>query len=115
MEIVLDRKFLIKNSLKLLGRRGAKYLAFAMLAAMGIAIVELCISIIIQLLLISFGFLDSNYKIFNYQLPKLSIYTVGTCLIIVAIFRFLVQLSTTQTAAFLRDYVLLRLKKTLST
>ncbi len=107
----MDTKSLLKNSLILLGRRGVKYLCIAMLAAMGIAIVELCISIIIQLLLTSFGFFDSNYKIFNYQLPKLSIYIVSSFLIVIAIIRFSVQLTTTQTAAFLRDYVLLRLKK----
>ena len=107
----MDTKSLLKNSLNLLGRRGVKYLCIAMLAAMGIAIVELCISIIIQLLLTSFGFFDSNYKIFNYQLPKLSIYIVSSFLVLIAIVRFSVQLTTTQTAAFLRDYVLLRLKK----
>ncbi|APJ02977.1 ABC transporter ATP-binding protein [Silvanigrella aquatica] len=107
----MDSKSLIKSSIKLLGKRGIKYLFIATLAAIGIAIVELCISIIIQLLLSSFGFIGSNYKIFNYQLPQLSIYTVTAMLILVAIIRFCVQLTTTQTAAFLRDYVLLRLKK----
>lgn len=107
----MDTKAILKNSLNLLGRRGIKYLSFAIVAAMGIAVVELCISFIIQLLLTSFGFFNSNFKFFNYELPKLSIYFVSSLLIIVAVIRFSVQLTTTQTAAFLRDYVLLRLKK----
>lgn len=107
----MDTKSLLKNSFNLLGKRGIKYFLVAVLAAIGIAVVELCISIIIQLLLTSFGVFDSNYKIFNYQPPKLSIYIVSSFLIFIAFIRFSVQLTTTQTAAFLRDYVLLRLKK----
>ncbi|MBX9837914.1 ATP-binding cassette domain-containing protein [Silvanigrella sp.] len=107
----MDTKAILKNSLNLLGRRGVKYLCIAIIAAMGIALVELCISFIIQLLLTSFGFFDNKFKFFGYELPKLSIYFVSSALVIVAIIRFSVQLTTTQTAAFLRDYVLLRLKK----
>lgn len=105
------RKFIVQNSLNLLGNRGVKYLCFAMAAAIGIAVVELCISIIIQLLLGSFNFINSPNKIFNYELPKLSLNKVTLLLLVVASIRFAVQLTTTQTAAFLKDYVLLRLKR----
>lgn len=107
----MNTKLLLKKSVNLLGMRGIKYLVIAMFSAMGIAIVELCITVIIQLLLTSFNFIDSNYKIFNYQPPKMPIYLIAAFLVIVAILRFAVQLTTTQTAAFLKDYVLLRLKK----
>lgn len=105
------RNFVIQNSLVLLGRRGLKYLCCAMIAAIGIAIVELCISVIIQLLLGSFNFINTPNKFFGYELPILSINTVTMLLLIVAVIRFSVQLITTQTAAFLKDYTLLRLKK----
>lgn len=107
----MNRKIVLQNSITLLGKRGLKYLCFAILAAIGIAVVELSISIIIQLLLGSFNFISTPNKIFNYEIPKISLNKVTMLLLVVAIVRFGVQLTTTQTAAFLKDYILLKLKR----
>ncbi|WP_158996756.1 ATP-binding cassette domain-containing protein [Pigmentibacter ruber] len=107
----MNKKIVLQNSITLLGKRGLKYLCFAILAAIGIAVVELSISIIIQLLLGSFNFISTPNKIFNYEIPKISLNKVTILLLVVAIVRFAVQLTTTQTAAFLKDYILLKLKR----
>ncbi|WGL58967.1 ABC transporter ATP-binding protein [Pigmentibacter sp. JX0631] len=107
----MNRNLVLQNSITLLGKRGIKYLCFAILAAIGIAIVELSISIIIQLLLGSFDFISTPNKIFSYEIPRISLNKITLLLLVVAIVRFGVQLTTTQTAAFLKDHVLLKLKR----
>lgn len=101
------------NSIKLFGPKGVKWLIIGLVASIGIALVELSVSIVIQLLLVSFGFLSSQPKI-NYLkfLPlPLPIYIVTLILCVTAGIRFLVQLTSTQTAAFIRDYVSQRLRQ----
>ncbi|KAB8029225.1 ABC transporter ATP-binding protein [Fluviispira multicolorata] len=101
----------IKKSFKLLGKRGFKYILFAIFFATGIAIVELSMSFIIQLLLTSFGFVHVEYKIFDNEIPKFSIQIVSLSLVFISIVRFIVQLLTTQTAVFLREYIFLKLRQ----
>ncbi len=106
-------KYFFHNSIKLFGQRGIKWLCVGLIASVGIALVELSVSIVIQLLLVSFGFLSPQSRIgFLKLLPlPLPIHTVTFLLCFVAIVRFIVQLTSTQTAAFIRDYVSHRLRQ----
>ncbi|MES2615536.1 MAG: ABC transporter ATP-binding protein [Bdellovibrionota bacterium] len=106
-------KNFLRNSLKLLGPRGIKWLIVGLIASIGIALVELSVSVVIQLLLISFGFLSTSTRIGYLQFIHLPmpVYTVTIILCITAALRFTVQLTSTQTAAFIRDYVSHRLKQ----
>lgn len=107
-----SKKF-IQLSIKLLGPRGLKWIFIGLVASVGIALVELLVSIVIQLLLISFGFL-SNSQIIGYLrvLPQpLPIYLVTSLLCFTAVIRFIVQLTSTQTGVFVKDLVNYRLKQ----
>lgn len=105
------QKKLIMYSQKLLGTRGVLWILIVVMAAAGIAAVELCISIVLQLLLISLGFISTPVKILGHSAPIWSVQSVTILLSVVAVARFVVQLTTTQTASFMRDYVSHRLRK----
>ncbi|WP_186645585.1 ATP-binding cassette domain-containing protein [Fluviispira vulneris] len=107
----MKKIFLIKETVKLLGSRGIKYLIFAIFSSIGIAIIELSMSIIIQLLLISFGLLSVEVKVLSFSIPNISLLNISIILIVIAIIRFIVQLTTTQTASFLKEYLFLKLRR----
>ncbi|BBH52193.1 ATP-binding cassette domain-containing protein [Fluviispira sanaruensis] len=107
----MKKKILIKETIKLLGTRGVKYLIFAVVSSIVIAIIELSMSIIIQLLLISFGLLSEEVKFLTFSTPKISLLNISIILIVIAIIRFIVQLTTTQTASFLKEYIFLKLRR----
>jgi ABC-type multidrug transport system fused ATPase/permease subunit len=106
-------KYFFRDSIKLLGHRGIKWLIISIIASFGIALVELSVSIVIQLLLVSFGFLSNQSRIGYLKLLPLPmpIYIITTILCITAAVRFVVQLISTQASYFLHDHVSLRLKK----
>lgn len=105
------QRTLIKYSRQLFGDRGILWLLIVVTAAAGIAVVELCISIVLQLLLLSLGFISTPVKLMGYTMPIWPVYSVTILLSVVAVARFFVQLTTTQTASFMRDYVSHRLRK----
>ena len=106
-------KYLIKNSFRLLGKRGVFWFFMGTFSSIGISIVELSVSVVIQLLLMSFGFLttQSNLSYFKFISLPLPVYQVTILLCITALVRFFVQLISTQTATFLWEQVGLRLRQ----
>lgn len=106
-------KHIIQNFFRLLGRKGLKWLVIGLIASLGIALVELTVSIVIQLLLVSFGFISKSggMKVLSFLPSDIPIYQVTLVLCLTAAIRFVVQLASTQTAGFLKEYINHRLKQ----
>ena len=58
---------MILQSFRLFGGRGLKWLLVGLLASIGIAFVELAVSLIIQLLIVSLGFLNTPPRIAGFS------------------------------------------------
>ncbi len=100
------------NFFHLLGPVGFRWFLISLASSFGIAIIELSLSAVIQLLLISFGILPQPQTIFYTKfIPHISILFVISILLPIAIIRFFIQLTCTQTISYLKDLVVHKLRQ----